>query len=639
MLPGGRTDVDDPVGVRDGVFVVLDDDQRVAEIPQPREGFDESPVVALMQTDGRLVEHVEHTDQTRADLGGQPDTLGLTAGERARGTLQRQVLQSDVEQEAQPRLHLLEHLPGDGLLARAQRERVQEVRAVRDRQRTHLGDGLRATLPRRQRDRQDLRLEPGALADRARHIAHEAFVALLHQFGVGLLDLALQERQHALEVGVVRADPAVAVLVPDVHLLVGALENRLARLGRQLVPRRVHVEAQRVAEARHHPGEVLGGVAHGPRGDGALGQRQVRVGHHQVGVDLLADAQPDALRARAVRRVERKRPGLKVVDGQRVAVGAGQLLGEPLLAVRVVVLPVDELQHDDAVGEIQRGLDRVGQALLGRSLDGEAVDHHLDVVLLLLLELGRVGQRMHDAVYADPAVTLAVELVEQVDELALAGADHRREHLEPGALVHRQHLVDDLLRCLLGDALTAHRAVRRAGAGIEQAQIVVDLGDGADRRARVAVGGLLIDRHRGRQALDEVDVRLVHLPEELPGIRRQRLDVAALPLGENGVERQRRLARPGQPREDDQGVTRQVKVDAAQIVLARTLDDQAVSHTGPFQLFYLRFCDVTRWTPQTSASMLFAPTDKPTIPPRHEAGEERVKSNRQADDPAEERGG
>ena len=100
-----------------------------------------------MQTDGRLVEHVEHADQTGADLGGQPDALRLTAGERARGTLQRQVLQPDVEQEAQPRLDLLEHLPGDRMLARAQRERVQEVRAVGDRQCTHLGDRLGARSP------------------------------------------------------------------------------------------------------------------------------------------------------------------------------------------------------------------------------------------------------------------------------------------------------------------------------------------------------------------------------------------------------------------------------------------------------------------------------------------------------------
>jgi len=42
----------------------FDDDQRIAEIPQPDQGFDQPAVVALMQADGRLVEHIEHTDQT-----------------------------------------------------------------------------------------------------------------------------------------------------------------------------------------------------------------------------------------------------------------------------------------------------------------------------------------------------------------------------------------------------------------------------------------------------------------------------------------------------------------------------------------------------------------------------------------------
>ena len=216
-------------------------------------------------------------------------------------------------------------------------------------------------------------------------------------------------------------------------------------------------------------------------------------------------------------------------------------------------------------------------------LDRQPVDDHLDVVLLLLLQRRRVGQRIHHPVDPHPAVALRVQLVEQVDELALAGAHHRSEHLEAQAFVHREHLVDDLLRGLPGDALTADRAVRGAGARVEQAQVVVDLGDGADGRPRVAVGGLLVDGHRGRQALDEVDVGFVHLAEELARVRRQRLDVAPLALGEDRVERQRRLARTGQPGEDDQRIAWQVEVDASQVVLARTLDDQAVSHTARFQ--------------------------------------------------------
>jgi hypothetical protein len=80
VLAGARADVDDPVGGADGVLVVLDDDQRVAQVAQPDQRLDQPVVVALVQPDRRLVEHVEHADQAGADLGGQPDALRLAAG-------------------------------------------------------------------------------------------------------------------------------------------------------------------------------------------------------------------------------------------------------------------------------------------------------------------------------------------------------------------------------------------------------------------------------------------------------------------------------------------------------------------------------------------------------------------------------
>ena len=155
------------------------------------------------------------------------------------------------------------------------------------------------------------------------------------------------------------------------------------------------------------------------------------------------------------------------------------------------------------------------------------------------------------AVDPGPGEALGLQVAEQVGVLALAAAHHRREHLEPGALVELEDAVDDLLRRLARDRPAAVRAVRMPDARVEQAQVVVDLGDRADRRARVADGRLLVDRDRRRQALDEVDVGLVHLAEELPGVGRQRLDVAALALGEDRVEREARLARAGQPGEHD----------------------------------------------------------------------------------------
>ena len=92
------------------------------------------------------------------------------------------------------------------------------------------------------------------------------------------------------------------------------------------------------------------------------------------------------------------------------------------------------------------------------------------------------------------------------------------------------------------------RALRIAGAGEQQAQVVVDLGDRADGGARIVAGGLLLDGDRRRQALDQVDVGLVHQLQELARVGRQRLHVATLALGVERVEGERGLARAGQAR-------------------------------------------------------------------------------------------
>ena len=77
--------VHNPVGFAHGVFVVLDHDEGVAHIAQLGQGLDEAAVVALVQTDGGLVEHVKHADQAGTNLGCEADALRLTAGERTGG--------------------------------------------------------------------------------------------------------------------------------------------------------------------------------------------------------------------------------------------------------------------------------------------------------------------------------------------------------------------------------------------------------------------------------------------------------------------------------------------------------------------------------------------------------------------------
>ena len=239
VLAGARTDVDDVVGDADRLLVVLDDDHRVAEVAQAQHRVDEALVVALVQPDRRLVEHVEHAGEAAADLRREPDALRLAAGERARRAVEAEVVEADVEEEPEPLVDLLEDPLGDHPVALRQLELEEELARLADREVPDLGDVLAVD-----RDRERLGPEAVAVARGARHLAHVPLDLLARAVALRLGVAALQPRDHTLVAGVVGALAAVAVLVLHEDLLGSpAVQDDLLRRLLELLPRRRRGEA------------------------------------------------------------------------------------------------------------------------------------------------------------------------------------------------------------------------------------------------------------------------------------------------------------------------------------------------------------------------------------------------------------
>ena len=108
--------------------------------------------------------------------------------------------------------------------------------------------------------------------------------------------------------------------------------------------------------------------------------------------------------------------------------------------------------------------------------------------------------------------------------------------------------------------------------GEKQFQVVVDFGRGADRRTRITRIDLLFDRNGRGYAGDEIDLGLVDLAEELPGIGRQAFDITPLPLREDGVEGERRFTRTGKAGNHHQFVMRDLDLDIFEVVYTGSLD-------------------------------------------------------------------
>ena len=119
-LAGAGADVDDVGGGAYGVHVVLHHHQGVAFVAQLVQGAQQDLVVAGVQADGRLVQHVANPLQVAAQLRGQADALRLATAEGGRAPVEREVAQPDFFQKLQPALDFRDQIAGDVHLALAQ---------------------------------------------------------------------------------------------------------------------------------------------------------------------------------------------------------------------------------------------------------------------------------------------------------------------------------------------------------------------------------------------------------------------------------------------------------------------------------------------------------------------------------------
>ncbi len=548
VLARARPEVHEVVRAPDGGLVMLDDEERVAQVPQPLERVEELFVIPGMQSDGRLIQDVQHPDEPRPDLGGQADPLGLAPGEAPRGPVQRQVPEPHVEEELEPLADLLDERLGHRPPLPVPPHPRQPAPARGDRVGRHRGD--RAAV---QEDRQALRFEARALAGGIGQHAHVLGDLLLHVVRLGVPEAPLQIRDDALER--VAPDPVrrpveeraldLAVQRPERDLEADPVEPR--RLAQEPVVIHDHV----------HPAAL-------PGLDGALPQRFVPVRHDEVRIDLQPRPEPVAGRAGAVGRIEGKEAGRELLEAE-AARGAGVELAEH----RLGPFGADD---DDALPDLERRFDRLRQAALAVRVPAHPVHDHLDRVGPLLIQGDRLVQIPDHAVHPRADEALALDVAEHLGVLPLPAADDGREdgQVRPGPAL--QHAAHDLLRRLPADRHPTAGAVGGPGPGEEHAEIVVDLRLGRHRGARVGSRGTLLDGDGGREPLDGFHLRLLQPLEELPGIRGEALDVAPLALGVEGVEGQRGLARPREAGDHDEPVARQDQVDGLEVVLARPAD-------------------------------------------------------------------
>ena len=237
------------------------------------------------------------------------------------------------------------------------------------------------------------------------------------------------------------------------------------------------------------------------------------------------------------------------------------------------ICPRSVRDNERSLAQLEGEVNRLAQPSADRWAVHQAIDHHFNIVPHLPIEREIVGQ-LHDLAI-DPRAdeTLFQQILEQIAKLTFLATYHRGEHHEGYLGGQRLNPGDNLLARLRRDRPRTLGAMSLSDAGIQHPQKIVDLGDRPDGGSRIVTRRFLGNRDRRAQATDVVHFGLGHLAEELPGKRRETFDIAPLPLGIECVERERAFPAPTHAREANQLISRQRKIDAAEVVFAGTFDD------------------------------------------------------------------
>ena len=286
---------------------------------------------------------------------------------------------------------------------------------------------------------------------------------------------------------------------------------------------------------RRHAFEQLRVITRRPRaapGRDRAHEFALGIGHDLVRVEFAGGAEARTRSARARCAVEREVPWLerRIRDA---AIRARARLREERLLAAGFRLPRDRAH---AAAERERGRERFQHARARRFAHHDAIHHRLDRVHARLREHNLAREIAQLAVDARAHEALLRELGEFLLMFAFSFAHDRREQRRACTLAEREHARRHLLHGLARDRLPALMAVSDSDTRKQQPQVIEQFGGGANRRARAAADGGLLDRDRRREPRNGFDFGPRQLIEELPRVGRERFDVAALAFGVERVE-------------------------------------------------------------------------------------------------------
>ncbi len=371
-------------------------------------------------------------------------------------------------------------------------------------------------------------------------------------------------------------------MTPGKALVGVALDDELSLLFGEVAEGRVERDA---ARARHAL-QILPNAAVARLGPGlndALVDGLAAIGDHQIDIEVDGVAKSLAARARAVGIVEGKQARLGLLIGQ-AAIFAFKAIAEDDAFGGGTSFGGRKFEDGFALAVAIADFDGVGQARTDLRRDGQAIHEHIDGLREIDIQQGFRGREFVHAAILIKTVEAALLQIDQglryergrgAGRLSPGrlfgglGEGQTEQDIKSAAGLEGQDAGGDVVDGVAADLSIATNAEGAAGAGVEQAQVVVDFGGRGHRRSRIAGGVFLLDGNGRRDAGNFIDVGLFDALQELPRVGGERFDVTPLAFGVDGVKGEAGFSRARDAGNHGDGVVRDFEADVFQVVHAR----------------------------------------------------------------------
>ena len=328
-----------------------------------------------MQANGRFVQDVHHAYQAGADLAREADALRLAARQRIGTAIERQVVETDIDQELQAQLHFLDYLLGNLAALAGQTQTVEKRIGRTDSEACDLGQVVLVHE----------HIARGTIQARARTFGAGlgsliAGQLLAHHIGIGFAIAPFHVGQYAFKGMLALVGATAGLEVGEFDFgVAAAVQNDLADLGRNIVERRVDIKAVVAREGRDQLKVI--GIAPVPAADRAGRQTDLRALHDALLIEELHHAETVAGAAGTDRIVEREQSRLEFADA--VATDpAGEFRREHDFGASARALAFHRHHACHAFAESECGLEGFGQTLFQIRAHAEAIDDDINIVLL-----------------------------------------------------------------------------------------------------------------------------------------------------------------------------------------------------------------------------------------------------------------